>query len=326
MLRRGDVTDAEPLMARLRRGTGDSLLFAPLLLMRDCVQNGPDAPNWEAAVTGDPSIVLTAARQLAAGGSQMACAERGLRAVLDHSSTDPAYSWGALVGLNAVLMGTGQQAKALHVLDSAVIRMPSAIALYLFNVAAGGNPENWDTPDVQSLWREPSGMPTSRIWYLGEWAAAHRDTARVAALAEVAAGRRDSSGAPSDSLLAAMLEARRALLLGDSAGAIPRLQALTSVTPLDSLVWDPWDALAAERVELAELLLARGAAERAVSVLSPMDGSQALAFIAFLPKVLKLKADAQERAGRRRQAVATRARLARLNEMTRPLSGGTGQQ
>ncbi|HET9605237.1 MAG TPA: protein kinase [Gemmatimonadales bacterium] len=326
MLRRGDVADAEPLIARLRRGTADSVLFAPLLLMRDCVRGGPDAPHWQAAVASDPSIVLTAARQLAAGGSHAACAQRGFRAILDHPSADQAYSWGALVGLNAALMGTGQDATARQLLDSAVVDMPGAIALYLFNAVAGKNPGDWDTQDVRELWSEPSATPTSRIWYLGEWAAAHRDTARVAALAEVAAGRRDSTALPSDSLLAGMLEARRVLLRGDSQAAIAEFEALTSVTPLDSLVWDPWDALAAERVRLAELLLTRGAADRALSVLSPMDGSQALAFIAFLPKVLELRAQAEERGGRRRQAVATRARLARLNEMTRPLAGGTGRQ
>ena len=326
MLRRGDVADAAPIISRLRRGTADSSLFAPLLLMRACVRDGPEAPDWKAAVAGDPSIVLTAARQLAAGGAHLACAERGFRAVLDPPSVDASYKWGALLGLNAVLMGTGRGTDARHLVDSAAVDMPGAIVLYLFNAVAGDDPALWDTPEIRQLWSEPSGMSASRIWYFGEWTAANRDTARLAALARVAAGRRDSSGAPSDSLLAGVLDAHHVLLRGDSAEAITRLQALTSVTPLDSLVWDPWDALAAERVQLAALLLARGAPERAASVLSPMDGSQALAFIAFLPKALQSRAEAEERLGLRRQAVATRARLARLNEISRPPSRGKGRQ
>jgi hypothetical protein len=57
-----------------------------------------------------------------------------------------------------------------------------------------------------------------------------------------------------------------------------------------------------------------------------MDGSQALAFVAFMPKVLALRAEAEERAGRRREAAATRARLAQLHETARPLFRGTGQE
>jgi serine/threonine-protein kinase len=326
MLRRGDVADASPMISRLRGGTADSSLFAPLLLMRDCVRDGPEAPDWKAAAAADPSIVLTAARQLAAGGARLSCAEHGFRAVLDSPSMDASYKWGALLGLNAVLIGTGRETTARRLIDSAAMDMPGAIALYLFNAVAGDDPAPWDTPEIRQLWSEPSAMPASRLWYFGEWAVANRDTARLSALSRVATRRRDSLGAPSDSLLAGVLDARDVLLRGDSAEAITRLQALASVTPLDSLVWDPWDALAAERVQLAALLLARGAPDRAVSVLSPMDGSQALAFIAFLPRVLELRAEAEERLGQRQQADATHARLARLKEITRPLPRGAGRQ
>ncbi|HET8763257.1 MAG TPA: hypothetical protein VFM12_07555, partial [Gemmatimonadales bacterium] len=312
MLRRGDVSDAEPLIARLRRGTADSSLFAPLLLMRDCVRSGPDAPNWNAAVASDPSIVLTAARQLAAGGSHLACAERGFRAILDHPSADPAYNWGALLGLNALLAATGAPGELEHVLDSAVAEMPAARELYLFDAIAGRSLGGRGDSFAATLWSAPPPASAARLWYLGEWSAAQGDASRLLGVTEAAGYRVSESASPSDSLLASVLDAHLSLIRGDTVGAISRLSSLASVVPLDSLVWDRWDALPAERVLLAELLQASGKPEAAIAVASVFDGSQALAFLPYLSRALAVRARAADQLGRRREAAALRERLATL--------------
>jgi serine/threonine-protein kinase len=311
MLRRGDVADAEPIIARLRRGTADSSLLTPLLLMRDCVRSGPDAPGWEAAVAGDPSLVLTAARQLAAGGAHPGCAERGFRAVLDPPAVDPSYKWGALLGLNAILMLTGRP-ELQQLLDSAMTGMPGARELYLFDAIAGRSLGGRGDSIAMTLWSAPAPVPPARLWYLGQWSAARADSARLVQVAGAAATLRDQSAAASDSLLASVLDAHVSLLRGDTSDAVSRLASLASAVPLDSLVWDRWDALPAERVLLAELLLARGEPERAIAVASALDGSQALAFLPYLRRSLDVRARSAERLGQRRLAAVLRERLATL--------------
>ncbi|HET7602321.1 MAG TPA: tetratricopeptide repeat protein, partial [Gemmatimonadales bacterium] len=311
MLRRGDVEDAEPLIARLRRGTADSSLFAPLLLMRDCVRGGPDAPNWEAAVASDPSVVLTAARQLAAGGSHMACAERALRTLLEPTPGDSSYKWGALLALNDVLMASGQAALP-RLLDSAVISMPDARRLYLVNAVAGQDKGGRGDSVAAAFSSMPPPMSAGRIWYLGQWATVRKDTAHLAQLSGHAAVLRDESAAASDSLLASVLDAHLTLLRGDTSAAIRALSSLSSAVPLDWLVWDPWAALAAERVLLAELLLAHGEPGPSAAVAEVLDGSQSLAFLPFLRRALVVRMRAMEQLGKKRDAALLKARLEAL--------------
>ena len=312
MLRRGDIRDAGAITERLQHGAADSLLFGPLLLMRSCLRGDTSGAEWARAVESDPSPVLTAARQLAAGGAHLACAKHGFRAVLDNPSADPASKWGALLGLNAILMVAGEPGALRHLLDSAVATMPSARELYLFDAIAGRSLDGLGDSLAMTLWSAPPPPSAPRLWYLGQWSAARGDTARLLGIAEAAASLRNRSAAASDSLLASVLDARLGLLRGDTSGAMTRLSVLASVVPLDSLVWDRWDALPAERVLLAELLQARGKPEEAIAAASVLDGSQALAFLPFLSRSLAVRVRAADQLGRRREAATLRERLAAL--------------
>jgi hypothetical protein len=208
-------------------------------------------------------------------------------------------------------MASGQAALP-RLLDSAVISMPDARRLYLVNAVAGQDKGGRGDSVAAAFSSMPPPMSAGRIWYLGQWATVRKDTAHLAQLSGHAAVLRDESAAASDSLLASVLDAHLTLLRGDTSAAIRALSSLSSAVPLDWLVWDPWAALAAERVLLAELLLAHGEPGPSAAVAEVLDGSQSLAFLPFLRRTLVVRMRAMEQLGKKRDAALLKARLEAL--------------
>ena len=155
-------------------------------------------------------------------------------------------------------------------------------------------------------------MSSLSLWFLTEWEARHGSLGNLARIAEAARKRAATTGERTDSLFARIAAAHSSRMQGDSAEAIALLRRLTPVASQADLSWQPWEALAGERLALAELLLASGRPAEADSVVSELDSHRAIVYLVYLPAALELKARAAEAVGRHDLASAHRSRIAAL--------------
>jgi hypothetical protein len=131
-------------------------------------------------------------------------------------------------------------------------------------------------------------------------------------ISDVMTRRAGTTGDRTDSLVARIVKAQVSRRQGDSAQAIALLRQLTPAASQADLSWQPWEALAGERLALADLLLASGRPADADSVVSELDSHRAIVYLVYLPAMLELKARAAEALGRSGVAAAHRGRLAAL--------------
>ena len=268
-VRRGDVALSDRLLQEFSLGHPDSAELGSARLMLDCVRGTTTGPRWRKAVLQSPANVLGAGQLLAVAGlRQPDCAEGAFRAVLSFdTTTGPPLArnrFGALMGLQAVLVARGRDSAAKALLEADTIFNPGYRgALYLVNGMAGGDfaaeADEFAQAQLERFRREPSSINEVNLWFLGSWEA-HAGHAVVAAeIAESLQARNTAAGNRRDSLLVASLAARVTLARGDSAAALEQLRHLTPTADDGSdLVWNPWESLAGERLLLARLLFARG--------------------------------------------------------------------
>jgi hypothetical protein len=152
-----------------------------------------------------------------------------------------------------------------------------------------------------------------RNWWLGEWSAAHHDRARLETVTRRMRSAAEASGDPADQVPARALSARLLLAQGDTTAALDSLRAIRPIAPLHVLIWGHWEPLAAERLLLAKLLLARGRAKEALDVAQSFDGQRAVIDVAFLRQSLELRREAAKRLGNRDAETAFARRLAALS-------------
>jgi hypothetical protein len=101
--------------------------------------------------------------------------------------------------------------------------------------------------------------------------------------------------------------------MGDSASALEQLRRLVPTTDdWGALTWYPWEALGAERLLLARLLLARGEALAALQVASNFDAPSPVTYLPYLPASLVVRIEAAERLGDGKLAERLRHRQAML--------------
>lgn len=307
-LRRGDTLRAGQLLRRLQRADPDSTFSRSLSLMDECVRSGPAQIRWREAAEQRPTEVLSASEALAAGGANPACARAGFQAVL--ATSDVANRWGALLGLQALLAAEGQAGALDSLLTRAELSGLPARLLYLLDAAAGTGFQKEAAAVAAQRGREYDSMPGPNLWLLGEWEASRGNLENLTAMAGVAARRAASSRDRTDSLFARILEAQTARVQGDSAKARALLAGLRPSAPEADLVWQPWEALAGERLALAELLLARGQPAEADRVAAELDSHRAVVYLIYLPASLELRARAARTLGRTDIAAGHLARLA----------------
>jgi tetratricopeptide (TPR) repeat protein len=306
-VRRGDVAGSERLLAQFAGSHPDSVALGPVRLMLDCVRGDMTRSRWEMAVLRNPAQTLAAGQLLAVGGlRQPDCAEAAFEAVLAFDTTGGRQlarnRFGALVGLQNVLVARGRNEAVKTLLDSDTLFNPGYRgALYVLNAMAGfqfvPEAEAFAGAQLAHFRREPSSLSSLDLWFLGSWEA-YRGRAQVAAeIAESVSTRNTVAGSRRDSLLAASLDARVVLAQGDSSGALERLRALAPTADDVSLVWSPWEGLGAERLLLARLLLAKGETLAALQVASNFDAPSAVTYLPYLPASLELRAKAAARLG-----------------------------
>jgi hypothetical protein len=161
----------------------------------------------------------------------------------------------------------------------------------------------------------PDGTRTlqaPRLWFEGSWHAHAGDGPRLATVVEQLHQRARASGDPLDSLLAAAMAARLDLVRGDTALAVGRLLALRPAAGRAYITWGLWQPLAAERIALAEILLARGDPTRALEIASGFDHFEPVAFVMYWPRSLELRLRAATNLGRPDLAKRYAALLGRI--------------
>jgi tRNA A-37 threonylcarbamoyl transferase component Bud32/tetratricopeptide (TPR) repeat protein len=143
-VRKGQIRRAEGLLGQFRDAEPDSSRLAVAELMLECVKTSPETVDWQRAVLNDPANVFEAAQSLATGGMQPACAGAGWRGILAHANTTTAsgiaYHFGALLGLQSLLVAQGQTEEARELLQASEPTYGPAIHhMYLFNTIAGAD-------------------------------------------------------------------------------------------------------------------------------------------------------------------------------------------
>jgi hypothetical protein len=306
-LRRGNLPAAEQLLAELRRADPDSLYSRPLSMMHRCVRDGPDRIEWKQAAERAPAEVLEVAQALSSRGANPACGLKGFQAVLTSSHVES--HWGALLGLQSLLAALGQVTALDSLLEKAQQAGLPGRGLYLLDGAAARGFERQASGVAHERGRNYGEMPGPNLWLLAEWEARFGTVEALDGIGEVLERRRASPGTRLDSLFARIVAAHLARMRGDTARALTLLAGLTPSAAQGDLTWQPWEALAGERLALGEMLLARGRPAEAEEVLAELDSHRAVVYILYLPASLELRARAAEAAGRSDLAARHRQRL-----------------
>ena len=310
-LHRGNVTSARTYIAELRAQRADSTLLPRLTLMYDCVVMGPEKVDWRRAVEQDPTAVLEVAQPLATSTIGQNCARKAYRAVLGSANIE--NRWGALLGLQGILVAEGRRDELGQLFASQEAADLPGRRLYLWDASADAGLDGPAEAAAVEVGTNYGGMEGPNLWLLGQWASHRRDVEPVRAISAVLAAR-VAGGTRLDSLFARIMAAYSALVDGDTTVAIDRLSALTPSASRADLTWQPWEALAGERLTLAELFLARKRYFEADSLAAALDNHRSVAFLIYLPASLRVRIRVAEAMGRPDMANRYRRRLTALSQ------------
>lgn len=317
-IRAGDVTRAEEYLLRLE-GNREEDVAGWVKLMVSCVK-APEPRMGMTLPRPSPAAVLQASVQLAVGGAQPACAEAGFRDVRGRGDAGPSERWGALLGLQGLLVAQGRVQEVDSLLrDALASGEGSTRFVYLLDDLAGagmGAGSADVVAEAATRWGpEYRDVGLLTLWALSMWNAAEGDLdvarTQVARLTEAAAG----SANPRTELLAAAARAHLVLAEGDSAAARAAFRALVRVSPRSDLQYGLAEPLAAESMKLAELLLAAGEAEEAYRVATLFDHPQPVNFLPFLSRSLAIRARAADALGGTSWAARARESRQRLEAL-----------
>lgn len=312
--RRGDLVAAKRLAEELKAANADTSHAFARDLMTRCLERGASAVDWKGAVRREAEAVLEVGKLMSAGGKQPVCGRAAVLALLtaDTSVVPLNYRWVSLLILKGIdeTLGLAPNDAELH--GPGVARLPMWV---LSGLVAAGTPELDRTRRhaLDSLASSYQTLSTRHLWYLGLIAFRLRDEAALASIQRAIESRADSSGARMDRLVAGEVSARLKLVQGDSSVAIKQLRALKPTARRNDIAWQPWESLAAERMLLAELLLARGDARGAIDVASLLDAPEPAAYLYYLRQSLVLRARAAERLRDTPLMESYRARISQLD-------------
>jgi tetratricopeptide (TPR) repeat protein len=318
-IRSGDTARARLAVddfLRLTGNDGGRGQRAELQLMLACVRDGRKGIEWS-KVTRIPLEVLSAAKQLAGGGLYPGCAEEGYRAVYGDTTGTMGDRWGALLGLQSVLAAEGRVSELRATIDSAVARGFGPVRyLYVLDALAGVQVVA-EADSVAASTTTDAKAPPSALWLAGEWYAHAGDHLRTRALRDSLASRAVRKPGDGTEAYVAVLDARLALLQGDTAGTITALQAVLGAGPQRDLDWGIGASLAADRLLLARLLLARREWREAILSATVFDHPIPAVFVPFVPASLEVRRTAAEALGETREARTYKDRLAALGATQR---------
>jgi tetratricopeptide (TPR) repeat protein len=300
-----ELEQAAQLVKRHRTLSADPAQQLQLELMLRCIRGGTRGADWASlAAVDQPGIQLLAAGGLlSAGGLHLDCAEDAYRAALLSPAPDEDLSrrWDAALGLHNIFIARGEAQRARALADSlARSGVQAGAGLSVLDALLGVGPDSAAAAFMASLEIPVDSMSVARLWWFGEWSAAHGNLARLEAVAHRLRVLAEASGDIALHVPARVMAARLVLARGDSAAAIDSLRAIRPVAPLGPLIWGIWESLAPERLLLAQLLLARDGAEEAYRVAQSFDGQRAVVDVAYLRPSLEIRRQAAVRLGDRK--------------------------
>lgn len=323
-LRDGDVDKALALRRELRGADADARHELERDLRLRCVRDGPGSIDWPAAVRENPGAVTAAAKPLSVHAAQPRCARTAFEAVLGDRKVAGNFRWGALLGLQNLLVALGMHEEARALLDSEVAADLPARSLYILTAAAGGGFEREAAAAVDDRGRQYEDMAPALLWLLGVWESRHGTVGNLREITRVMRAKSDVSRTRRDSLLLRIMAARLTLAEGDTMRAIQQLHALRPTAPRGELAWQPWESLAGERMLLAQLLLARGEAQEADQVAGQLDAAEPVVHLLYLRPSLTIRLQAARMMQNDRLAARYQARLRRLEAHHGGGGGGGG--
>ena len=312
--RQGDLAAVRRFGAELKLANADTSHAFARDLMTRCLERRVSAADWSEAVRREFESVLEAGKIFSAGANQPICARAALQALLraDTSVVRPNYRWASLLILDGVDDALAYSPNAAEI----GARVTANLSLWPLSALHDAKTPELDRMRRRALDSLAANYATLRIghlWYLSLIALRLRDTAELASIQRIVESRADSSGARTDRLVAAEASARLSLLRGDTTRAIKELLALEPTARRNDITWMPWESLGAERMMLAELLLARGNARRAIDVATLIDAPEPAAYLYWLRFSLQLRVRAADQLHDARLAKSYRARLAQLD-------------
>lgn len=317
-LRKGEVARAEGLMEQFRAAEPDSARLAHVGLMLDCARESPDLVDWREATLERPNSVLAVGESLAVGGFQAQCARAAWSAVLTHDTATDAWAesrlFDAALSLQSLLVAEGRTEDLVNFLESDTAISFYAGDFYLLDADAGvdvGTPASTYAERLWDRYREGSAEAFG-VWFLGLWETSRGRAAELNELASSLADMAERSGYRADDLMARSLQARAALVSGDSVVALGLLESLEPTRRREDPDY-PWEALGGERIMLGELLYARGEYDRALRIAADFDApAQPPSNLIYLPRSLALRVRVAQKLGDRELEQRSRERLAAL--------------
>ena len=313
-LRGGDIDRAERLIEAFQRLDPDTSRMAELDLTLACARHGPQGVDWTARARSHPDEVVAAGKSLAMTEGRASCAGAAFRAVLASSTAQLTHRWGAVMGLQNLLVAQGEAGEARAVIEAAISSgMSGAIGLYVLDALAGTSLDQSREADLIARLGEDYGtMSTLTLWWRGQWDARAGNAGAVRAVAAELARRAGVTDSVPHRVMAGAMAAWAALARADTVTALARFGRLEPTAPQAQLAWGWWESLAAERLKLAELLAARGRAAEAYRVAEALDHPEPLFSLLYLPRSLVVRLRAAERLGWRDDAERCRDRLLAL--------------
>ena len=300
-LRGGRVAEAERYLDAMSAAAIDSTdLLGPALMLR-CVKQSPESIDWEREVREHPVDVLDVGGALAVSGlHQPRCSEAAWRAALQHDATmTPAglvRRFLALMGLHALLVAERRFEEAQQLL-AAERRLPRE-RVWPLQIAGvlGGAPQARQAElagdSLAGLVRETTAAPPVALWSLGVWYHI-RGGGNIADLADRATSAAGKPGATRlDSLAGQALHGWAALAGGDTLRALRHFEALVPMSGEDH-----WEALGAERMATAAILLNRRRYAEAYRVASLLDSPGGVSYVIQLRPSLEVRARAAKGMG-----------------------------
>jgi serine/threonine-protein kinase len=306
---RGGLDTAATLLARLQAAGVDRVSRLHLELMLRCARSSRREAPWREVVSTHPTVVLAAGQALAAHGAQLDCARSAYDAALLSDTVE--VRWGALLGLQGILVAQGRADAVRALLGSSAVADLPAQLLFLWNATIDSSLDQDAVRVAAARGEDYAAMPSANLWLLGQWEAHRNDTIKLARIVKVLQDR-THEGERVDSLLAAAFDAHLERLRGDTVTAIRHLRAMLPSARRADLMWQPWEALAGERLALARLLLATSSYLAAYRAAESLDDHRSVAFLPYLQPSLTIRAEAAESLGWHEVARDHRRKLSAL--------------
>jgi hypothetical protein len=308
-VRRGEVARVDSLTFQIRPSLPDSEATW-LDVVTECVRRSSERLDTRRLAAAGPTGGWNWGETLVFHPDRGACARAAFHFTLSSRESKDGALWGAVVGINASLMAAGRVDEALRFVNSPAADRLRGWSLLFVNAAAGAPAANLARSRAEAFGTDFQRFPTPRLWLLTTWHSSQSDTGELERIEKVLTSRRDSSGARLDSLVASVATAHLAVAKGDTVRAIRLLSALEPRATYADLMWQPWEAMAGERILLARLHLARREYADAIRVASLLDAPGPMINLVFLQRSLEIREGAALALGDSRTAEDIRGRRA----------------